>query len=149
MTQTLNASNRSLNGAKETSAREASTGKQAGRQDARIGHVGLHATNPVASAEFYRNVFGMEIVGGSEPDHPLGATVFLSSRPDETSHEIALFANSLTPQSSVLPMVFRKGNQRFSYFSLITTVGTPQCITAQELRVECMFPTDVAKRSAS
>jgi MFS family permease len=23
---------------------------------------------------------------------------------------------------------------------LITTVGTPQCITAQELRVECMFP---------
>jgi catechol-2,3-dioxygenase len=35
----------------------------------------------------------MEIVGGSEPDHPLGATVFLSSRPDETSHEIALFAN--------------------------------------------------------
>jgi hypothetical protein len=32
----------------------------------------------------------------------------------------------LTPQSPVLPMVFRKGNQRFSYFSLITTVGTPQ-----------------------
>jgi hypothetical protein len=30
--------------------------------------------------------------------------------------------------------------ERFSYFSLITTVGTPQCITAQELRVECMFP---------
>jgi transcriptional regulator with XRE-family HTH domain len=48
----------------------------------------------------------------------------------------------LTLQSPVLPMVFRKGNQRFSYFSLITTVGTPQCITAQELRVECMFPTD-------
>jgi transcriptional regulator with XRE-family HTH domain len=50
---------------------------------------------------------------------------------------------SFAPQSPVLPMVFRKGNQRFSYFSLITTVGTPQCITAQELRVECMFPTDV------
>jgi len=50
---------------------------------------------------------------------------------------------SLTPQSPVLPMVFRRGNQHFSYFSLITTVGTPQCITAQELRVECMFPTDV------
>jgi transcriptional regulator with XRE-family HTH domain len=46
------------------------------------------------------------------------------------------------PQSPVLPIVFRRGNQRFSYFSLITTVGTPQCITAQELRVECMFPTD-------
>ena len=45
-------------------------------------------------------------------------------------------------QSPVLPMVFRRGNERFSYFSLITTVGTPQCITAQELRVECMFPAD-------
>ena len=46
------------------------------------------------------------------------------------------------PQSPVLPIVFRRGKERFSYFSLITTVGTPQCITAQELRVECMFPTD-------
>jgi transcriptional regulator with XRE-family HTH domain len=47
----------------------------------------------------------------------------------------------LTPQSPVLPITFRRGDERFSYFSLITTVGTPQCITAQELRVECMFPT--------
>ncbi|HMG86200.1 MAG TPA: helix-turn-helix transcriptional regulator [Terracidiphilus sp.] len=49
----------------------------------------------------------------------------------------------LAPQSPVLPVTFRRGNERFSYFSLITTVGTPQCITAQELRVECMFPNDV------
>ncbi|HMF52972.1 MAG TPA: helix-turn-helix transcriptional regulator [Edaphobacter sp.] len=48
---------------------------------------------------------------------------------------------TLAPQSPVLPIAFRRDNQRFSYFSLITTVGTPQCITAQELRVECMFPT--------
>src|SRR5579859_2004328 len=47
------------------------------------------------------------------------------------------------PQSPVLPIVFRRGNERFSYFSLITTVGTPQCITAQELRVECMYPADI------
>jgi hypothetical protein len=46
----------------------------------------------------------------------------------------------LAPQSPVLPITFRRGDERFSYFSLITTVGTPQCITAQELRVECMFP---------
>ena len=54
---------------------------------------------------------------------------------------VAQLKPSSTLQSPVLPLVFRKGNQRFSYFSLITTVGTPQCITAQELRVECMFPT--------
>jgi quercetin dioxygenase-like cupin family protein/catechol 2,3-dioxygenase-like lactoylglutathione lyase family enzyme len=58
-----------------------------------IHHVGLHATNPAASAEFYRDVLGMDLVGGSTPDHPLGASAFLSSRPDEESHEIALFAN--------------------------------------------------------
>jgi transcriptional regulator with XRE-family HTH domain len=46
------------------------------------------------------------------------------------------------PQSPVLPITFRRGDERFSYFSLITTIGTPQCITAEELRVECMFPTD-------
>src|SRR5271155_3501630 len=46
----------------------------------------------------------------------------------------------LASQSPVLSITFRRGDERVSYFSLITTVGTPQCITAQELRVECMFP---------
>ena len=93
MTQTLNALHTSLSGGKKSLAQEASTRKQTGRQDTGIRHVGLHATNPEASAEFYRDVLGMEIVGGSAPDHPLGATAFLSSRPNEESHEIALVAN--------------------------------------------------------
>ena len=58
-----------------------------------VHHVGLYASNPAASAEFYSHVLGMKIVGGSAPDHPLGASAFLSSRPDDESHEIALFAN--------------------------------------------------------
>jgi catechol-2,3-dioxygenase len=77
----------------ESLAKKASARKQAGRQNTGIGHVGFRATNPAASAEFYRDVLGMEIVGGSAPDHPLGATAFLSSRPGEESHEIALFAD--------------------------------------------------------
>jgi len=93
MTQTLNALHTRLSGGKESSTKEVSTGKQAGRQDTRIGHVGLHATNPLASAEFYRDVFGMEITGGSASDHPLGATAFLTSRPGQEPHEIALVAN--------------------------------------------------------
>ena len=36
---------------------------------------------------------GMQIVGGSSADAPLGASAFLSSRPEEESHEIALFTN--------------------------------------------------------
>lgn len=53
---------------------------------------------------------------------------------------VATLKASLKPQSPVLPITFRRGNERFSYFSLVTTVGTPQDITAQELRVECMYP---------
>ena len=68
-------------------------GNEAGSSNTGIHHVGLHATNPAASAEFYRDVLGMEIVGGSAPEHPLGESAFLSSRPDAESHEIALFAN--------------------------------------------------------
>src|SRR6202047_3395377 len=83
----------SLSRGRARSAKEAFMKKQAGCRNTGIHHVGLRAPNPAASAEFYRDVLGMEIVGGTAPDHPLGATAFLSSRPDEESHEIALFAN--------------------------------------------------------
>lgn len=94
MRQTLNALRTGLSGGGKSSAKEASMRKQAGRQNPGISHVGLRARSPEASAEFYRDVLGMEIVGGSTPDHPLGATAFLSSRPEEESHEIALVADS-------------------------------------------------------
>lgn len=54
--------------------------------------------------------------------------------------DVAGLKSSPAPQSPVLSITFRRGDERFSYFSLITTVGTPQYVTAQELRVECMFP---------
>ncbi len=58
-----------------------------------VHHVGLRAKDPAVSAAFYRDMLGMQIVGGSGADHPLGASAFLCSRPDEESHEIALFAD--------------------------------------------------------
>jgi hypothetical protein len=39
---------------------------------------------------------------------------------------------------------FRKGRLAVSYFSLVTTVGTPQDVTAEEIRVESFFPADEA-----
>ncbi len=42
----------------------------------------------------------------------------------------------------VIPMNFVKDGQVLSYFSMVTTVGTPQTVAAQELRIECMFPAD-------
>jgi transcriptional regulator with XRE-family HTH domain len=44
--------------------------------------------------------------------------------------------------SPVLPMHFRKGDTELRLFTTIATLGTPQDITVQELRVECFFPMD-------
>jgi transcriptional regulator with XRE-family HTH domain len=40
----------------------------------------------------------------------------------------------------VLPMHFRKGNVSLQLFTTIATLGTPQDVTAQELRIESFFP---------
>ena len=42
----------------------------------------------------------------------------------------------------VIPMHFRKGATELKMFTTIATLGTPQDITLQELRVECFFPMD-------
>jgi hypothetical protein len=42
----------------------------------------------------------------------------------------------------VLPMHFRKGEVSLQLFTTIATLGTPQDVTAQELRIECFFPMD-------
>ena len=40
----------------------------------------------------------------------------------------------------VLPMHFRKGKVSLQLFTTIATLGTPQNVTAQELRIESFFP---------
>jgi len=42
----------------------------------------------------------------------------------------------------VIPLSFIRDGRRLNYFSMVTTVGTPQAVAAQELRIECMFPAD-------
>jgi transcriptional regulator with XRE-family HTH domain len=42
----------------------------------------------------------------------------------------------------ILPVELAKGGVEVSYFSLVTTVGTPQDVTLQEIRVESFFPAD-------
>ncbi|MBV8636414.1 MAG: transcriptional regulator, partial [Burkholderiaceae bacterium] len=44
----------------------------------------------------------------------------------------------------VVPIGFIKDGMVLNYFSMVSTVGTPQTVAAQELRVECMFPADDA-----
>jgi transcriptional regulator with XRE-family HTH domain len=63
----------------------------------------------------------------------------LLAYPDVQSHWRAPETLSALP---MIPMSFVKDGAMMNYFSLVTTVGTPQTIAAQELRVECMYPAD-------
>lgn len=44
------------------------------------------------------------------------------------------------PMLPVVPVCFEKNGERWSWFSAVTTLGTPQDVTVQELRIECFFP---------
>jgi transcriptional regulator with XRE-family HTH domain len=48
------------------------------------------------------------------------------------------------PLVPVVPVHFDRDGVRVRYFSMVTTVGTPQDIAAQEIRLESFFPADAA-----
>jgi transcriptional regulator with XRE-family HTH domain len=48
-----------------------------------------------------------------------------------------------------VPIAFEKGDLTCRYFSLVTTLGTPQDVTLQELRVESFFPADAQTERAA
>jgi transcriptional regulator with XRE-family HTH domain len=54
------------------------------------------------------------------------------------------YSPSSTPGLPVIPLGFVSEGVVLRYFSLVTSVGTPQTVAAQELRLECMFPADDA-----
>jgi hypothetical protein len=41
-------------------------------------------------------------------------------------------------------MQLRKDDLSLTFFSMITTMGTPRDVTLQQLKIECFFPADVA-----
>ncbi len=47
-----------------------------------------------------------------------------------------------------VPIGLVDGDVTLRYFSLVSTVGTPQTVAAQELRLECMYPADDATEAA-
>ena len=52
--------------------------------------------------------------------------------------------NLTTPLLPVLPVCFRRDGEAFDFFSTVTTLGTPQDVTLQEVRIECFFPANAA-----
>jgi transcriptional regulator with XRE-family HTH domain len=50
--------------------------------------------------------------------------------------------------SPIVTVDWCKSDLRASFFSMVTTLGTPQDIALQEIRVECFFPTDEATKTS-
>ncbi|GFZ98383.1 helix-turn-helix domain-containing protein [Dyella caseinilytica] len=46
------------------------------------------------------------------------------------------------PNLPMIPLGFNKDGKILSYFSMVTSVGAPQSVAAQELRIESLFPAD-------
>jgi hypothetical protein len=53
-------------------------------------------------------------------------------------------ADASAPLLPVIPVQFSKEELTLDFFSTVTTLGTPQDITLQEIRIECFFPADEA-----
>src|SRR5262249_7547966 len=59
--------------------------------------------------------------------------------------EIPALSQAALPETSpgpVLAIHFRKGETSLRLFTTIATLGTPQDVTLQEIRIECFFPAD-------
>jgi transcriptional regulator with XRE-family HTH domain len=82
-----------------------------------------------------------ESVGRVVDDKTKELLAALLAYPDVKSEWKNPVALSFMP---VIPMSFVKDDHVLNYFSMVTTVGTPQTVAAQELRIECMFPADAA-----
>ena len=88
-----------------------------------------------------------ECVGGVPDERTRAILAELLAYPSvpQTLHN----ANPGAPLIPILPVSFVKGEQQFNFFSAVTTLGTPQDITAQEIRIETFFPADVATETAT
>ena len=64
----------------------------------------------------------------------------LRQRPDVA--ELLVTPDSSTSDGPVIDLRFAIGDVELAFFSVISTIGTPIDITAQELRVEAFFPAD-------
>ena len=52
--------------------------------------------------------------------------------------------NPTVTMPPLVSMHLRKGDLSLTFFSMITTLGTPRDVTLQQLKIECFFPADAA-----
>jgi len=74
-----------------------------------------------------------EVLQGLLEDPSLGLAELLTRAPPDLTR----------PADLLLPLRLRKGTLRLDLIATLTTLGTPQDITLQEVRIETLFPADV------
>ena len=86
-----------------------------------------------------------EAVGGVYDPETAELVAALRSRPD-----VAPLLTDLEVGAALVPVVdlrFEVDGAELSFFSVVSTIGTPIDVTAQELRLEAFFPSDDATRA--
>jgi len=86
-----------------------------------------------------------EAVGGVYDPETAELVAALRSRPD-----VAPLLADLPVGASLVPVVdlrFEVDDAELSFFSVVSTIGTPIDVTAQELRLEAFFPSDDGTRA--
>ena len=89
-----------------------------------------------------------EAVGHTLDDHTRDLLAALLAYPDVDPQLHTAHADDPEPALPMVPLSFAKDGQVLRYFSMVTTVGTPETIATQELRIESMFPADEATEEA-
>jgi transcriptional regulator with XRE-family HTH domain len=85
---------------------------------------------------------GRESVGGVTDPKTQELITALLSYPGINAEWKTSKAVQTAPMMPVIPLGFNHNGATLRYFSMVTTVGTPQTVAAQELRIECLFPVD-------
>jgi hypothetical protein len=98
---------------------------------------------PAVAESLIQRVY-RESVGRVVDDKTKELLSALLSYPDIEPSWTAPKATNVQPVAPVIPIGFIKEGKVLNYFSMVTTVGTPQTVAAEELRIECMFPADEA-----
>jgi transcriptional regulator with XRE-family HTH domain len=99
-----------------------------------------YVANWAATAEALVRRIHREAVGRVEDEGTLKLLEEIFSYPDVP--QTWRHPDPGTALLPVAPVSFTKGYRTFNFFSTVTTLGMPQDITLQEIRIECFFPGD-------
>ena len=99
-----------------------------------------HVANWLEVAEALVRRVHREAVGGVADENAKTLLAEVLAYPDVP--ETWLQVDAARPLNPIIPVRFTKNGREFSFFSAVTTLGTPQDVTLQELRIESFYPID-------